>query len=440
MFNSSSAQSRCVSTILFCVAAVVTASTQSTPQRRLDRLFPAPAGYELSESDDRRREESFFAGGQIGTVVTTGDRYFARLNARATPLSPGAALRHYVAALRAQGGHVFRDVYSDTATLEGRIPGTRPVWIRVEVGPKAEEIEVTVIEESPVRAGVWPIERDAIPGMWRHTRNTLPTMSSAENREALALLDRLAATSVAARPRAMGAEWNTSIDGGHGGAALPAALKGYRLIMGPRAYAQYCATCKVEADQHVNGLVGLNINDLRPILTADTRTAAADGIMLDPRPVIVRAGLAALDQDRWLLTRPSRPPLLLPVTSEEYLESRIRRVQESRAERKTQEAKYPPQYAEALREMDAAENEMLSELRRQLDGLSPAARTSAHRDEIGMTFVRINTAYFDPSVPPGRAQVIIAGLMRPVRTVYEGDFADLLLAESALMQWVEIMR
>ena len=74
---------------------------------------------------------------------------------------------HFAGELHRRGGVVLSDRLNDlVGRIDGRIPGTRPVWLHVDVSDQGGLIDVLMLEERQPVAREIPVEESAVPGTW----------------------------------------------------------------------------------------------------------------------------------------------------------------------------------------------------------------------------------------------------------------------------------
>jgi hypothetical protein len=74
----------------------------------------------------------------------------------------------FAEAVHAQGGVVLADRFNNlTGRIDGRIPGTKPLWFHAEVSDEGGVIDVLLLEERQPAAREIPVEEASVPGTWK---------------------------------------------------------------------------------------------------------------------------------------------------------------------------------------------------------------------------------------------------------------------------------
>ena len=73
----------------------------------------------------------------------------------------------FATAIHQQGGVVLIDRFNNvTGRIDGRIPGTKPLWLHAEVSDEGGVIDVLLLEERQPVARETPVEETAVTGTW----------------------------------------------------------------------------------------------------------------------------------------------------------------------------------------------------------------------------------------------------------------------------------
>jgi hypothetical protein len=435
--------------VLLGLAVLVTAAAQKPAS--FER-FPPPSGYALVNETRAQNANEMVELSNLDNVYITGNVY--RATYRATlpvPPKPIDVLRHYRDLVSSQNGiREMGIVYDYGGSLIARVPGSPAVWVYATLDMERRRLEVRLIEEITSSKTALPVPPEQIPGRWILPAQIGVGVGTAERPQAQAATTRIVSLlqSLPALGSIRGAELAVTT------APVPRATArasgdpaaAWRAQVFFRRLAQECRTCPIRHTPDMNEDIDVRANDLSSVFEPLNQVDPAGRSMFAApgterlSPQVMRT--AALD---FIVTRPGRPPLWLPVSREDFLRAQVQHLRPQAAQANAQVAERMKRREEAIRVLEKADPAAAKEVRTQLDApmasinqvateqermineeigrMSPVERAAPAMDPNGRAIVALNPAYADPTLARGTPQFLV-WRFRPVSELLVADYLD----------------